>query len=229
MSIFRKTTLVLAGLMIAGGANATMISFDTVGDTGTVHYGGNIDQTDVEGLSASTSFELKEIKNSSFVFDVMVANNTNSLWEEARVSAIGFNVDPDLDSASVDGNSTWFTVLNSQFPNQFGPLDICIKDGGGTNSCQGGGGDGVEIGDSTSFLLELGFDGLPEAVTLDNFGVRWQSLVSEELGYGVDDDEASGTGTPVSKVPEPGTLGLFGLGVLGLTLLGRRRRMDSQA
>lgn len=224
MSMLRKTSSVLAGLMIAGSASAAMITFDSVGDSGTIHYGGNIEQTDVEGLSASTSFTLTEIKSSSFVFDIVVANTTNSLWEESRVSAIGFNVDPDVTSASVVNSPTWFAVLGGSFPNQFGALDICIKEGGGPNSCQGGGGGGVAIGDSASFSLELGFASLPGSVTLDNFGVRWQSLTSEALGY----DDASGTGTPVTKVPEPGTLGLLGLGVLGLTMAGRRRRLHSQ-
>ena len=109
MSILRKTSSVLAGLMIAGSASAAMITFDSVGDSGTIHYGGNIEGTDVEGLSASTSFTLAEIKTSSFVFDVVVANTTNSLWESSRVSAIGFNVDSDVTSASVinTNSSNW--------------------------------------------------------------------------------------------------------------------------
>jgi len=105
--------------------------------------------------------------------------------------------------------------------NQFGAMDICVQ-GQSQGSCNGGPG-GVENGDSASFSLELGFASLPGAVTLDNFGVRWQSLNSEALGY----DDASGTGTPVTKVPEPGTLGLLGLGVLGLVVSGRRRRLQS--
>ncbi len=219
MSILRKTSSVLAGLMIAGGASATMISFDSVGDSGTVYYGGNISVTDVDGLSASTSFTLTEIKASSFVFDVVVANATSSLWEESRVSRIGFNVDPDV--TSVTASSPWLAVLGGSFPNQFGALDICIQ-GKTQGDCNGGPG-GVGIGDSDSFSLELGFASLPGTVTLDNFGVRWQSLNSVALGYSDD----SGTGTPVTKVPEPGTLGLFGLGVLGLALAGKRRRQQS--
>lgn len=220
MSMLRKTSSVLAGLMIAGSASAAMITFDSVGDSGTIHYGGNIDQTDVDGLSASTSFTLTEINTSSFVFDVVVANTTNSLWEESRVSRIGFNVDPNV--TSVTASSPWFALLGGSFPNQFGALDICIQ-GQTQGSCNGGSG-GVEIGGSANFSLELGFASLPGAVTLDNFGVRWQSLNSQALGY----DDDSGTGTPVTKVPEPGTLGLLGLGVLGLTMAGRRRRLRSQ-
>lgn len=223
MSIFRKTSLVLAGLMMAGGASAAMISFDSVGDSGTVYYGGNIAETDVEGLSASTSFTLTAINASSFVFDVLVENTTNSLWEESRVSAIGFNVDPGV--TSVEASNPWIAVLNGAFPNNFGALDICFKEGGGPNSCQGGGGGGVSIGGSANFSMEMFFGSLPAAVNLDNFGVRWQSLNSEALGF----DDDSGTGTPVSKVPEPGTLGLFGLGVLGFALASRRRRLHLEA
>lgn len=219
MSILEKTSLVVASLMIAGSASASMISFDSVGDSGTIFYGGNIEQTEVEGLTASTSFTLTEIKTSSFVFDIVLANTTSSLWEESRVSRIGFNVDANV--TSVTASSPWVALLGGSFPNQFGAMDICVQ-GQSQGSCNGGPG-GVENGDSASFSLELGFASLPGAVTLDNFGVRWQSLNSEALGY----DDASGTGTPVTKVPEPGTLGLLGLGVLGLVVSGRRRRLQS--
>lgn len=221
MSILKKTSLVLAGLMVAGSASAAMISFDSVGDSGTVYYGGNIEQTDVEGLSASTSFTLAAINTSSFLFDVVVENTTTSLWEDSRVSRIGFNVDPNV--TSVTASSPWVALLGGSFPNQFGALDICIQ-GESQGSCSGGPG-GVEIGDSASFSLELGFASLPGAVTLDNFGVRWQSLSSDALGY----NDASGTGKPVAEVPEPGTLGLLGLGFLGLSMAARRRRLPSQA
>jgi len=217
MNFSGKASLVFAGLIIAGNAGASMITFDSVGDFAMIHYGGNIDQTDVDGLSASTSFTLAEIKSSSFVFDIMVANTTDdSLWEDSRVSRIGFNVDPNV--TSVTASSPWFALLGGSFPNQFGPLDICIQ-GQTQGNCQGGPG-GVGIGGSSSFSLELGFASLPSAVTLDNFGVRWQSLDSDALGY----DDDSGTGSPTTKVPEPGTLGLLGLGVLGFALTGRRRR-----
>lgn len=219
MSILEKTSLVVASLMIAGSASASMISFDSVGDSGTIFYGGNIEQTEVEGLTASTSFTLTEIKTSSFVFDIVLANTTSSLWEESRVSRIGFNVDANV--TSVTASSPWVALLGGSFPNQFGAMDICVQ-GQSQGSCNGGPG-GVENGDSASFSLELGFASLPGAVTLDNFGVRWQSLNSEALGY----DDASGTGTPVTKVPEPGTLGLLGLGALGLVVSGRRRRLQS--
>lgn len=219
MGILRKASSVLAGLMIAGSASATMISFDSVGDSGTVYYGGNIAGTDVDGLFASTSFKLTEIKASSFVFDIVVANTTSSLWEDSRVSRIGFNVDPNV--TSVTASAPWLAVLGGSFPNNFGALDICIK-GTTQGSCQGGPG-GVGIGGSDSFTLELGFASLPGAVTLDNFGVRWQSLTSAALQYSDD----SGTGTPVAKVPEPGTMGLFGLGILSFVLAGRRRLQQS--
>lgn len=218
MSILEKTSLVVASLMIAGSASASMISFDSVGDSGTIFYGGNIEQTEVEGLTASTSFTLTEIKTSSFVFDIVLANTTSSLWEESRVSRIGFNVDANV--TSVTASSPWVALLGGSFPNQFGAMDICVQ-GQSQGSCNGGPG-GVENGDSASFSLELGFASLPGAVTLDNFGVRWQSLNSEALGY----NDASGTGTPVTKVPEPGTLGLLGLGALGLVVSGRRRRLQ---
>lgn len=225
MGILRKTSSVLAGLMIAGGASATMISFNSIDDFGTVHYGGNIGGVDVDGLSASTSFELAAINDSSFVFDVTVANTSSLLWQSSRISAFGFNVSPDAASVEASESSPWFAVFdeNLSFPNGFGSLEVCLKQSGGPENCQGGGGAGVEIGGSASFSLEMFFDNLPETVTLDNFGVRWQSLSSEALEY----SGVSGTGTPVIKVPEPGALGLFGLGVVGLALARRRRLQKS--
>lgn len=220
MGILRKATSVLIGLMIAGCASATMISFDSKDDYGTVYYGGNIDGTDVDGLSASTSFELTGVNDSSLVFEIELKNTSTSLWESSRVSRIGFNIDSEV--TSVTASSPWVAVLDkNKFPNNFGELDICIK-GEDEGNCTGGPG-GVEIGGSATFSLELFFNTLPAVVNLDNFGVRWQSLDSEALDIRGD----SGTGTPISKVPEPGTLGLFGLAVLGISMAGRRRLQRS--
>jgi hypothetical protein len=61
------------------------------------------------------------------------------------------------------------------------------------------------------------FLGVPDQYQQSLFGVAGGSLVSE-------DQTANVTITPASAVPEPGTIGLLGTGILGLAGLVRRKR-----
>lgn len=217
MSTVRKVSVAFLFMALVGTANASLITFSNIGDTGEIHYNGNIDGIDVEGLSAKTLFTLTEVTGNSFVFDFSMENTSDSsLWQVSRIKGVGFNVDPNISDVTTD-HSSWVSSLNTSLPNGFGALEVCLSEHPEGNC--GGGNGGVNIGNMVSFSLELIFsDPLPTSINLDNFGIRWQSLNSEALGY----DDESGTGTPVMKVSEPGTLGLLGLGFLGVLLAARR-------
>jgi hypothetical protein len=212
-----------AAAVIALGSTAAhavpMLSFSTVGDTGTIEYDGNIGTNDVDGLTAETTFTLIGISadGTEWMFEVTVRNTTDdTIWEEARVSRIGFDVDPSIVDAEATGS--WEAVLNQSFPNQFGSIDLCVQ-ATSQGDCSGGPG-GPGIGETSSFDLTLFFASAIDSVVLDNFGVRYQSLTSEQLGF--NGASGTGSGTPTTRVAEPATIALLGFGLLGLGLVRRR-------
>ena len=70
-------------------------------------------------------------------------------------------------------------------------------------------------------------------LTLDDWsrvGVRWQSVAADQCpdtdpNCGSDKEWSGTTTTRITKVPEPGTLSLLGIGLLGLALVRRRPRL----
>jgi hypothetical protein len=198
-------------------APALAVPIDSVGDSFTVEFDGNVETQDVAGLAASASFLVTEFDAAAgrVVLQISLENTSDpALWQSSRVSALGFDVNRDIGSANTSGLFQ-HAILAGKFPNQFGPVDVCVVDN--RNNCSGGGSGGVHIGESGVITLTLNFTGPITSVDLANFGVRYQSLASDELAI----QEGSGTGSG-DVVPEPRLLGL--LGIAGLALLGTRRR-----
>ncbi|MBD2112398.1 MULTISPECIES: cistern family PEP-CTERM protein [Cyanophyceae] len=204
----------------------------------TVDFDGNVDTTPIPGLTAKAVFtflgfdivdSLPDVTQA--FFNVSITNN--STVAGSRISAIGFNTSPNLrgvggglansgnGNTRVDsGGNLPTSVFNNDrsgaFPNQFGAIEVCFTDG---NNCQGGSNGGVTKGGTGEFNPVLAFNnpanGSVSSFTLDNFGVRYQSITAP----GIND----GSGTGVGLVPTPALLpGLIGMGVAAL----RRRQQE---
>lgn len=211
-----RALIAIAALCLAAAAGATPI--DSVGDTFTVQFDGNVGGDDAPGLRALATVSVAsfDAAGGRVVLDIALRNTSDaSLWQSSRVSALGFDVNGDIRSASASGLFS-FALLGGKLPNAFGPVDVCAVDN--RNSCSGGRNGGLRLGESGGLRLTLTFVGPIGELDLTNFGVRYQSLASEELGFCGDSGTGHGT------VPEPGLLALFALASAALAprLLGRR-------
>jgi hypothetical protein len=227
-----KFTIALAALMVtatAAKANVINVSPADVGTTYAVNYDGFADGQVINGLTGTTSFTLTGVGENSYTFSYAVTNTSSSPIDTSRISGFGFNTNPDITSATSTG--LFDQTGTGNVPTGFGRVDVCFKGAGGTNNCAGGGGVGVNIGDTGTGSLTLNFAELPQQLTLSDFFVRYQSIEgagapNSGIGRGTPSSTSTGgsTGsTGGTPVPAPGGLLLFAAGLAGLGLrFGRK-------
>lgn len=220
---YRAGLALAAFVAMCGTANADSITLGSgdIGTSFTLDYNGFSSGTAISGLTGSTTFTLTGITGNTYNFDYTVSNTSSAPVTGSRISSFAFNTDPTIASASSTGAYS-YTTLSSTYPNGIGSVDVCFKDAS-TGSCAGGGGGGLDIGQTGSGTFALGFSSPVSSLTLSDFYVRYQSIsgvpgISSASGAGTLSSTTSG-GTPV---PEPGMLGLFGAGVIGLAFARRR-------
>ena len=230
-----KRLLVVFGIVLLSVTPAMAASFSVadIGDTLTVDFNGNVEGQNISGLSAQIDFTLVSFDlndSNQVVVDVSVMNTSSAPITASRVSAFGFDSNPDVVSGTSTSGEFTTVITGGQFPNNFGNIEVCVIDN--QNNCTGGGSSGVLIGDTENFLLTLNFADLTTSLTMNNFGVRYQSIT----GPGLNGASGPGTGTenenppppppPPVPVPEPGSMILLGSGLLALARHARKRMRD---
>jgi hypothetical protein len=211
----------------AASAMADAITLDAskIGTAYTLNYNGYSSGTTVSGLTGSTTFTLTGISGNDYTFSYSATNTSTAPITGSRISSFAFNTDPTISSATSTGAFS-YTTLNSTYPNGIGAVDVCFKDAA-TGSCAGGGGGGLNLGQTGTGNFTLIFAQPIASLTLSDFYVRYQSIT----GAG-NITSASGTGTLTSSggtsVPEPGMLGLLSLTLIAVAVT-RRRRHPAQA
>ena len=214
----------IASLAMASPAFADAITLGSsnIGQSFTLNYNGFADGQTITGLTGSTTLTLTGITGSTYNFNYSVTNTTSDPVD-SRISSFGFNTNPDIAGATATGAYS-FVDMGGNVPNGLGKIDVCFK-AGGSNSCSGSG--GVTDGQTGTGTLSLGFASAPTSLTLSDFFVRYQSIsgagnVTSAVGSGtMTSTSTSSGGTPV---PEPGMLGLLGLGLIGLAFARRPRQ-----
>ena len=224
MNLFRSLSLAVAGAVALSSsvafADAITLDSSNVGQTVALGYNGMADGNTITGLTGATTLKLTSIDGTSYNFDYTVTNTTSDPVN-SRISSFGFDTNPDITSAASTGTYD-NALLGGQVPSPFNTVDVCFK-ASGSNSCSGSG--GVLDGQSGSGTLSLNFASAPTSLTLSDFFVRYQSItgagnVTSATGAGT--ITSSGGSTGGTPVPEPGMIGLFGMGLIALAFMRRR-------
>lgn len=225
-AVMKRVAVTAAIAAVALAAPATVSAAPitvTAPTTFSILFDGNVGGTPIPELTAQADFNFTGFTdtnpadgNTEANFIVTLTNTTSSPVT-SRVTGLGFDIEPDATGGNVSGLFTNF-LLDGAYPNNFGPIEVCVNSGG--NSCQGGGNGGVTTGNSGQFNLRLIFSGVVNSIALDNFGVRYQSITGVRAGT-----SGTGSGTPT---PEPGTLMLMGGGMAAAFARWRKTRRDSQ-
>jgi hypothetical protein len=223
----QKTLLSAAAIFALSfaAAPAYAVTFTNTGDTVAIDFDGQVNGAVDPDLDADLVLTLTGINGNDFVFDYTLINSSGGDDAGARLTAFGFDVDPNFDDAVVTG--TFNEWAGGNVPGGLPDVEFCATDN--TNNCSGGGGGGVFVGAPGTGTITLSFLSPQTSIDLTNFYVRYQSLANGGSGVGTGTPCVSGPdcdgGGGGNEVPEPSTwaLMILGFGAAGAILRGRRR------
>jgi len=219
--------LAAAAAMLAGGSTASaavLINSSNVGYSFTTDYTGLVGSGSTNLVSGLSTFTFTGLSNNGLTYNFNYSM-TNDSSVSSRLTSFGFDVDPNVSSASSTG---YFASanLNNNYPSGVGTIDVCFEADSNGN-CTGGPA-GLNANQTGTGSFALTFSQVMASVSLDSFVTRFQSINptinGSSSGVGIGSVVSNtGGGNPI-VAPEPATWMMLISGFLLIGGIMRRNR-----
>lgn len=205
--------MLFAAFGVAGNANALVLSTSDTSESFSWTF------TDAGYTMAGMgTMSIASLTSTTLTLNITLNDNSTfpsgGVPKHIRLTAFGFAIDPNTTGVtfSDDGDGGMIDAALASIPS-LKTIEVCAYGG---NNCPGGSNGGIWAGDEDTFTLTLtGTWG--NSVTIDPIGFKYQTKIGSYEFV-----TTSGGPPTTGPVPEPGTITLLGLGLLG-TLFYRRR------